>query len=225
VHPRGARREAAASYQTRRVASRRCSKSPTACGRSQLVPKHGINAYLMGDVIVDAGIPRSGRRIVQQLEGRPLTAHALTHAHPDHAGGSDHVTKATRSRAGRAPTTRTPSNPASRRSAQQPAEARDGAKELDGRPGAAATGRGRRGAGFTVLDAPGHSPGHIVFWREADRVLVTGDVFFNLHLPTLRPGLREPIKLPTVDPARNRESMRRLAALQPATVVFGHGPR
>ena len=28
----------------------------------------------------------------------------------------------------------------------------------------------------------------------------------------------------TLDPARNRESIRRLAALEPAVVCFGHGP-
>jgi glyoxylase-like metal-dependent hydrolase (beta-lactamase superfamily II) len=80
------------------------------------------------------------------------------------------------------------------------------------------------GHGFTVLDAPGHSPGHVAFWRVADRTLVCGDVWFNLQLPTLRPGLREPPKVLSTDPARNRESARRLAALEPALVLFGHGP-
>jgi glyoxylase-like metal-dependent hydrolase (beta-lactamase superfamily II) len=191
----------------------------------QLVPKHGINAYLMGDVIVDAGIARSGRRIVQQLEGRPLTAHAITHAHPDHVGGSEHVTKAYKipcwAGANDADAVQSgipvaPPNSRLKRMVER--------KSWNGVPVQRRLVEGDVVAGFTVLDAPGHSPGHIVFWREADRVLVAGDVFFNLQFPSLRPGLREPFKLPTVDPARNRESMRRLAALQPATVVFGHGP-
>ena len=80
------------------------------------------------------------------------------------------------------------------------------------------------GHGFTVLEAPGHSAGHVAFWREADRVLVCGDVWFNLHLTTLRPGLREPPRVFTPDPARNRDSARRLAALEPELVLFGHGP-
>mgnify|MGYP002128813951 CR=1 FL=1 len=29
-------------------------------------------------------------------------------------------------------------------------------------------------AGFEVLDAPGHSPGHIALWREQDRTLIAG---------------------------------------------------
>jgi hydroxyacylglutathione hydrolase len=73
-------------------------------------------------------------------------------------------------------------------------------------------------AGFTVLDVPGHSRGHIALWREADRTLVCGDVFFNL------PRLRPPPAFLTVDPQRNRASMRRLAELRPALALFGHGP-
>ena len=79
-------------------------------------------------------------------------------------------------------------------------------------------------AGFTVLDTPGHSPGHVSFWREADRTLICGDVFFNMHVLTTVPGLRQPPGLFTPDPAENRRSERRLAALEPGTVGFGHGP-
>ena len=73
-------------------------------------------------------------------------------------------------------------------------------------------------AGFTVLDVPGHSPGHIALWREEDRTLIGGDVFFNL------PRLGAPPAFLTVDPELNRASMRRLAELRPALALFGHGP-
>jgi glyoxylase-like metal-dependent hydrolase (beta-lactamase superfamily II) len=79
-------------------------------------------------------------------------------------------------------------------------------------------------AGFTVLEVPGHSAGHVAFWRESDRALVLGDVFNNMDLRTGIPGLHEPPRVFTPDPARNRESARRLAALRPAVVCFGHGP-
>lgn len=78
--------------------------------------------------------------------------------------------------------------------------------------------------GFTVIDTPGHSPGHVSFWRESDRALVVGDVFFNNNILTTQRGLRQPVRVFTVDPARNRESMRRLAELNPAVAVFGHSP-
>jgi hydroxyacylglutathione hydrolase len=79
-------------------------------------------------------------------------------------------------------------------------------------------------AGFVVLDTPGHSPGHLAFWREADRTLIAGDVFFNLRVPTPIPGLRQPPDLLTPDPATNRASERKLSDLAPAVVGFGHGP-
>jgi glyoxylase-like metal-dependent hydrolase (beta-lactamase superfamily II) len=80
------------------------------------------------------------------------------------------------------------------------------------------------GHGFTVLDTPGHSDGHVALWRESDRTLVLGDVLFNLHPLTTRPGLREPPRILTRDPQVNRESARRLAALEPELMLFGHGP-
>jgi glyoxylase-like metal-dependent hydrolase (beta-lactamase superfamily II) len=78
-------------------------------------------------------------------------------------------------------------------------------------------------AGFTVLDVPGHSAGHVAYWRESDRVLIAGDVITNINTLTGLPGLNEPQKIFTPDPARNRESIRRLAGLEPALVCFGHG--
>jgi len=79
-------------------------------------------------------------------------------------------------------------------------------------------------AGFEVLDVPGHSPGHVAYWREADRTLIAGDVLNNMNVMTGIKGLHEPRVEFTTDPAQNRESARRLAALEPALVCFGHGP-
>ncbi len=78
-------------------------------------------------------------------------------------------------------------------------------------------------AGFAVLDTPGHSAGHVSLWRESDRTLICGDVFTNIDTLTGLPGLHEPKAFFTPDPARNRESMRRLAELEPELVCFGHG--
>jgi glyoxylase-like metal-dependent hydrolase (beta-lactamase superfamily II) len=92
-----------------------------------------------------------------------------------------------------------------------------------GHPVARRLNEGDEVAGFRVLDVPGHSAGHVAFWRESDRVLICGDVFTNIDTLTGVPGLHEPKPFFTPDPARNRESMRRLAALEPALVCFGHG--
>ena len=45
-----------------------------------------------------------------------------------------------------------------------------------------------------------------------------------MNLLTMIPGLREPPGFFTPDPAENRRSARKLAALEPALVCFGHGP-
>ena len=75
-----------------------------------------------------------------------------------------------------------------------------------------------------MIDVPGHSAGHVAFWRESDRAIVIGDVLNNVNVKTGMTGLHEPQVIFTLDPARNRESARRVAELEPALVCFGHGP-
>ncbi len=67
-------------------------------------------------------------------------------------------------------------------------------------------------AGFKVLDVPGHSPGHIAYWRESDRVLILGDVLNNMDVITGLPGLRDPKPFFTTDPALNRRSAQQARA-------------
>ena len=51
-------------------------------------PKNAINVYLVGDVLIDAATRQAEKRIMRQIAGRTVTAHALTHVHPDHQGSS-----------------------------------------------------------------------------------------------------------------------------------------
>ena len=78
-------------------------------------------------------------------------------------------------------------------------------------------------AGFKVLEVPGHSPGHIAFWRDRDGVLILGDVINNINIVTGMPGLHEPPLFVAFDAEQNRSSARRLAALEPKLMLFGHG--
>jgi glyoxylase-like metal-dependent hydrolase (beta-lactamase superfamily II) len=191
-------------------------------------PRHAINVYLVEDVFVDAGTRQARNRILRQLRGRPVRAHALTHVHPDHQGASHAVCTELH---------------VPLWASEGDADAmEDGAVMLD-RFGTGATTfvqrklwmgpphpvarRLREGdevAGFAVLETPGHTRGHVAYWREADRTLIAGDVFFNLNPLTGRPSLGPPPDAFNDDSARNRESMRRLAALEPAVACFGHGP-
>jgi hydroxyacylglutathione hydrolase len=195
-----------------------------------LLPRDGINAYLIGDVLIDTGIKQSAGKIVGMLGERKLSAIALTHAHGDHAGalkrlatqfgvpvwcGAADRTAIETGRLVLSPTIE-------RLSLGGIAQAAAG---FDGTPVARTLAEGDPlAAGFTVLDTPGHSPGHVSFWREADRTLICGDVFFGMNIFTTVPGVHQPLALFTPDPAENRNSERRLATLDPATVGFGHGP-
>jgi glyoxylase-like metal-dependent hydrolase (beta-lactamase superfamily II) len=191
-----------------------------------LAPRDAVNAYLLGDLVVDAGTKGAAKRLVNALRGHPVGAHALTHAHPDHAGGSKRLVDAfevpvwvgERDRADVEA-----GEPAHADSWLRPAIARLARYE----PVAVARSLHEGddvGHGFVALETPGHAAGHMAFWREADRTLVAGDVLFNINPLTTAPGLREPPRMLTVDPARNRDSIRRLAALEPELVLVGHGP-
>jgi hydroxyacylglutathione hydrolase len=190
-------------------------------------PRNAINVYLVEDVLVDAATRRSTRRILHQLAGHKVSAHALTHAHPDHQGASNDVCEqlgipywvgATdvplaedldKMRASQAPH---PLNRLIMKYWVGPARHVD--RHLR---------EGDEVGGFKVLDVPGHSPGHIAYWRESDRVLVLGDVLNNVDVVTGRPGLNDPKPYFTHDPGENRRSARRLAQLEPKLVLFGHG--
>jgi len=185
-----------------------------------LPPRRFINAYLVGDVLVDAGLGPHAAGIIKALEGHTVATHMITHAHGDHVGGSKRVSDtlgvpvwcgagdADAVRAGK-PVAASPVQSLFR---WKPVDIARELREGD-----------EVGPGFTVLDVPGHSPGQIALWREPDRTLICGDVFLNLNFYTTLAGLNEPPGLFTVDAARNRESARRLAELEPQLVLFGHG--
>jgi len=196
--------------------------------RLSIGPRDAINVYLVGDVLVDAGLKATSRRLLAGLAGRTIAAHALTHAHPDHVGGSKAVLDAfgvelwaPRGEAAAVAAGHPPPPPAASRLAELLARTGTWPVVPVGRELAEGDDLGR---GFTVLEVPGHAPGHAAFWRAADRTLICGDVLFNLRLPTLEPALGEPPALLTGDVAQNQASIRRLAALEPDLVLFGHGP-
>jgi glyoxylase-like metal-dependent hydrolase (beta-lactamase superfamily II) len=192
------------------------------------IPPNAINVYLVGDVLIDAATRQAERRIMRQIADRTVTAHALTHAHPDHQGSSHAICERLGiplwCGQGDIPAMETPGGI---KNSQAPGWLnRFQARFWTGppHPVARALQEGDEVAGFTVLEVPGHSRGHLAYWRESDRVLILGDVLNGMNVRTGRPGLHEPPAIFTPDPPRNRESARRLAALRPALACFGHGP-
>ncbi len=191
-------------------------------------PPNAINVYLAEDVLIDAGTRQAETRIMHELEGRTLSAHALTHAHPDHQGASHAICERLQIPlwCGREDV-HAMETPGAISNSQAPGWLNAFQQRFwtgPPHPVARALSEGDEVAGFTVLEVPGHSPGHVAYWRESDRTLILGDVLNGMNLLTGRRGLQEPPTVFTPDPARNRQSIRRLAALEPALVCFGHGP-
>ncbi len=81
-------------------------------------------------------------------------------------------------------------------------------------------------AGFRVIHFPGHAPGLIGLWRESDRLAIVSDVVYFVDSARLRPLPHGEASVPHPawgwDHAKARESVRKLAALEPAVVCAGH---
>ena len=83
-------------------------------------------------------------------------------------------------------------------------------------------------AGFRVLHFPGHAPGLIGLWRESDRLALVSDVIYLVDSTRLRALPKGEASVPhpawAWDHAKAKESVRKLAALEPAVVGAGHEP-
>jgi glyoxylase-like metal-dependent hydrolase (beta-lactamase superfamily II) len=83
--------------------------------------------------------------------------------------------------------------------------------------------------GWRWIHTPGHAAGHVSLWRDADRTLIAGDAFITTAqesayaVTAQAPELHGPPMYFTTDWRKAAESVRSLAALEPETVVTGHG--
>lgn len=197
-------------------------------------PRRTMNVYLLRDgdgvCVFDAGIRSMTPALAAlgaQLGG--ITRVVLSHAHPDHRGA--------------APGLGAPvyCHPADRADAEG-----DGGvhyfrfeqldwwarrpfphllRMWDGGPVSIAgtLDEGDEVAGFRVIHLPGHAPGLIGLWRESDRLALASDCFYTLDPQT---GLFGPPRVPhrafNHDTEQARASIRKLAALAPATAWAGH---
>jgi glyoxylase-like metal-dependent hydrolase (beta-lactamase superfamily II) len=214
-----------------------------------LVPTLIANAYLVGDpaswVLVDACIPgREGliRRAVERRFGagsRP-SAILLTHGHFDHAGSAaplsdlwhapiyahpleipyitgsaeyppfDYSSPGFFTRIARFFPTRTV-NLGTR------VHAFDPQKPIPGLPE------------WEIVETPGHTPGHISFFRRRDAALIAGDAVTTMNLDSFFETITryKSVGRPPVPATMNwsdaRRSVQLLATLRPALIAAGHG--
>jgi glyoxylase-like metal-dependent hydrolase (beta-lactamase superfamily II) len=83
---------------------------------------------------------------------------------------------------------------------------------------------------WKVLHTPGHTPGHVSFFRPSDRTLLVGDAFCTTKPESFfeaalaqHPELHGPPSYFTSDWDAARTSVQRLANLSPSILAPGHG--
>lgn len=82
---------------------------------------------------------------------------------------------------------------------------------------------------WRAIRTPGHTPGHVCFFRSEDRVLICGDALVTLRVNSLsgfalrRQGLSAPPWYTTWDRQLAERSIDTLAHLDPVVVAGGHG--
>ncbi len=82
---------------------------------------------------------------------------------------------------------------------------------------------------FRWVHTPGHSPGHVSFFRDNDRALIVGDAFVTVKqeylykVITQEQEISGPPRYLTTDWKAAKESVQKLHALKPSVAITGHG--
>jgi glyoxylase-like metal-dependent hydrolase (beta-lactamase superfamily II) len=187
-------------------------------------PGRTVNVFLVqaGEpVLVDAGTPRIGRKVVAELRGSNVvpTLILLTHSHFDHAGGAAAVREAT----GAAVLAPAAELQLFAGELRHRFLARAGARVVNlGRPfDLPSVDRwlepGEIVAELEVVATPGHTPGHVSY--RLGTTIVGGDAFM-----TGEERFREAVPVFVADRAEARRSIETLAQLDLDFAVSGHGP-
>lgn len=83
--------------------------------------------------------------------------------------------------------------------------------------------------GFCYVHTPGHSVGHVSFFRDSDRALIAGDAFITVkqdsffNVLTQKFEIQGPPRYLTPDWKAAWESVKKIRSLHPAVAVTGHG--
>jgi glyoxylase-like metal-dependent hydrolase (beta-lactamase superfamily II) len=200
----------------------------------QISPRlHAFTGLLIGRVyciededgltLVDAGLGLAAPKVLRQLQAAgyapgDVKRILVTHAHPDHVGGLPALKAAT----GAQVICTAVEKPYTEGVAPVLAKGRKPGKPMPGTPVDRAVQDGEEMreiyGGLQVVTTPGHSLGQAAFWQPERRVLICGDTMMNM----LRLSL--PFDAYTADMDLARQSVAKVARLEPDVVCFGHGP-
>ncbi|HEX7063907.1 MAG TPA: MBL fold metallo-hydrolase [Bacillales bacterium] len=197
-------------------------------------------------VLVDAGMPESANRIIHSAEehfgeGRRPEAIVLTHGHFDHVGavvdlmeewdvpvyahelempfltGESDYPEPDGSVEGGLVAKMSPLFPNESVNLGNHVKVLPADGSIPGMPG------------WRWLHTPGHSPGHVSFFRDSDRSLIAGDAFITVKQESLLKVLTQdqqvsgPPRYLTTDWQAAWDSVKKLGDLKPKVAVTGHG--
>lgn len=211
-----------------------------------------VNIILVGHpntkefVLIDAGMPESADKIIEMVEerfgenSRPK-AIVLTHGHFDHVGAIIELVKhwdvpvyahelelpyLTGKMSYPKPDPTVEGGMIAKMSPMFPNEPINLGNQIEALP---ADGSVPYMDGFRWIHTPGHTPGHVSFFREEDKTLIAGDAFVTVRQEFLYKVLTQeqeisgPPRYFTPDWAAAWESVRKLEALKPSVAITGHG--
>src|SRR3972149_2829420 len=181
----------------------------------------GTPSLIVGDqylTLIDAGVPECETKIFAAIEslGRKTAdvKHILiTHSDRDHIGALPALVAATGARV-YAPHEEAEISGGKRKTrggqiVETPVKVDQVVKEGDVLP---------LHGGIRVVETFGHTLGHLCYYLLAERLLFTGDCMTNTN------GLTGSLPQYTADAAQAKATVKKLAALAPESLAFGHGP-
>lgn len=208
-----------------------------------LVGKPGTEDF----VLVDAGMPHSADKIISIAENRFGTtikpkAIILTHGHFDHVGAIVELLEhwkgtpvyahqlelpyLTGKKSYPQPDATVEGGMIAKMSPMFPIEPIDLGTSVQALP---EDGTVPYMPGFRWIHTPGHTPGHVSFFRDQDRALIAGDAFVTVkqeylyRVFTQEQEISGPPRYLTPDWQASWASVRKLEALKPAVAITGHG--